>query len=260
MSAVLEGPRLAKRTKAASTALADPLAAINASIGEAMKKLEMVQHALAATGLGEPTELLVRALIDIWLPIAFAPLGRKLLTRPDLERCYEAMFGPMAALEGAISLAKGTLPETTLKEALSLLDRANTDMAEPALLEQFPEGEVSQEPQAEHQEEKPRLNAPRIQEIADALGTITEAMWTAAMASATERTWGAVYVAEMAHDNLVTALEQGDEDAFLPEVARIGVSITVIEAALEVEEDSVLRVCAMGLQQLKDQLAAEVDR
>ncbi|WP_431509892.1 hypothetical protein [Variovorax sp. DAIF25] len=260
MNAVLEKPRLAKRTKAAPQAPADPLAAINASIGEAMKKLEMVHHALVATDLGEPAELLVRALIDNWLPSAFAPLAYKPLTKPDLEQCYEAMFVPLAALEGAIALTKGTLPETTLQEALSLLDRANTEMTEPALLEQFPEGEESQEPQAEQQEEKPRLIAPRIQEITDTLGTITEAMWTAAMASATERTWGAVYVAEMARDNLVAALEQGDEDAFLPEVARIGVSITVIEAALEVEDDSVLRVCSMGLQRLKDRLAAEVDR
>lgn len=256
MNAVIEKSRLAKRTKAP----ANPLAAINASIGEAVKKLEMVHHALVATDLGEPAELLVRALIDEWFPRAFACLGYKPLTRPDIEHCYQAMFVPLAALEGAIALSRGTLPETTLQEALSLLDRANTDMTEPALLEQFPEGEESQEPQAEQQEEKPRLDAPRIQEIADALGTITEAMWTVAMASATERTWGAVYVAEMAHDNLVAALEQGDEDALLPEVARIGVSITVVEAALEVEDDSVLRVCAMGLQQLKDQLAAEVDR
>lgn len=260
MNAVVERPRLAKRMKAAPKAPTDPLAAINASIGEAMKKLEMVHHALVATDLGESAELLVRALIDNWFPTAFAPLARKQLTRRDLEKCYEAMFVPLAALEGAIALSKGTLPETTLQEALSLLDRVNTDMTEPALLEQFPEGEESQEPQADQQEEKPPLDALRIQEIADTLGTITEAMWTAAMASATERSWGAVYVAEMAHDNLVAALEQGDEDALLPEVARIGVSIVVIEAALEVEDDSVLRVCAMGLQQLKDRLAAEVDR
>lgn len=62
-------------------------------------------------------------------------------TQQDAEATYEALFKPLAVLDSAIALARGTIFEPFLREAWQLLDKAQT-ACDPVSNKDLPTGET----------------------------------------------------------------------------------------------------------------------
>ncbi|VTU34289.1 hypothetical protein [Variovorax sp. RA8] len=101
------------------------LAALQAAIREADEKLEA---AYDRAERGEPYEVLLHHVAhELLIGDALAMLEDS-PTQADAAANYEALFKPLAALQGAIGLAQGSGIEGTLKEAFELLDWAQNEL------------------------------------------------------------------------------------------------------------------------------------
>lgn len=107
-------PKAPKRTAQAATQ--ELLVALTRGV-------DRIGMAFDAAEAGEPVEVLIEHIMEI-LADAIRPLWNKPLTKADTDAAYGAMFVPLAALQGAIALAKNSLIEHTLIEAHAVLDSA----------------------------------------------------------------------------------------------------------------------------------------
>ncbi|MDR6538836.1 hypothetical protein [Variovorax soli] len=122
------------------------LATLRAAIREADEKLE------AAYDLAERGEayevLLDHVAHDLLTGDALAILGDS-PTQSDATANYEALFKPLAVLQGAIALAQGSGVEGNLKEAFELLDWAQNELdGSAALTKLLPKGPRTTDEQA----------------------------------------------------------------------------------------------------------------
>jgi len=96
------------------------------AIYQAEHKLEL---AYDATEQGSSLELMIDLIAHGIMADAVRPIQQdNIPTQADSEAVYEAMFAPLAALEGAIALAHGNVVQGTLAEAFKLLDQANDQL------------------------------------------------------------------------------------------------------------------------------------
>lgn len=122
MNAVATKPRAKKADHAV---LPKRIGSTLNSIRLAQAKLAM---ALEAAEPGSPVEVVLNQLCLSWLPSALEPVFRPSLTKGGAEAAYEALFPPLAVIEGVIALASGTVLEHTLREGHALLDAAHTEL------------------------------------------------------------------------------------------------------------------------------------
>lgn len=128
MTAVLDKPRAKAKPKATKSDLQLRMSPINTALDDGHRKLHLAQQSAIATDVGEPVEVLLSFVTEILLPEAIAPLQQTPLTREVVDAVYTGMFPTLAALQGVIALARGSVVEATVREAHDLLDAANSAM------------------------------------------------------------------------------------------------------------------------------------
>ncbi|MFZ3120051.1 MAG: hypothetical protein WA159_17255 [Variovorax sp.] len=112
------------------------LAALRATLQAADEKLEA---AYDAAERGSAVDTLLDLIAHDLLCTALHPVLRNEdeaaypVTKSDLAATYEALFPVLAALEGAMALAVGTVLSATLAEVFNLLDWAQTECDSAAL-------------------------------------------------------------------------------------------------------------------------------
>ena len=128
MSAVTNKPRSQAKPKPANDVLQTRMSKIHSALDEGHKKLYLAQQSVIGTDVGEPVEVLLTFVTENLLPEAIAPLQQTPLTREIIDAVYTGMFPTLAALQGVIALARGSVIERTVQEAHDLLDTANSAM------------------------------------------------------------------------------------------------------------------------------------
>ena len=121
-------PRAKAKPKAEKDGLQSRLDSIFAGLKTGQEKLQLAHQSVGMTDPGEAPEILLRTITEDMLPAALAPIYRQPLTRADVAAAYTAMFPSLAAIEGVIALSRDQVIESTLREALALLDEANSMM------------------------------------------------------------------------------------------------------------------------------------
>ncbi|OUM01784.1 hypothetical protein [Variovorax sp. JS1663] len=122
------------------------LATLQAALREADEKLEA---AYDRAERGEPYEVLLGHVAhDLLIGDALAMLDDS-PTRAHAAANFEALFKPLAALQGTIALAQGSGIEGTLKEAFDLLDRVQDELDCCAELPKLLPEQSPQEPDRE---------------------------------------------------------------------------------------------------------------
>jgi len=91
---------------------------------EADRKIEM---AYDAAEVGESVHTLLDCIGHDMLTGDALAIYKDAPTKADAEATYNALFAPLAALDGAIALSRGSVIEHTLREAWQLLDWAQTE-------------------------------------------------------------------------------------------------------------------------------------
>lgn len=128
------------------------LSTLQAALTEATEKLEM---AYDAAEVGEAIDLVLEHLSESLLPIAVQRMLGEAPTAVDALATYDAMFLPLALLEGAIALSSGTVIHGALVEAFLLFDWAQTecgDMELKGLLPDDPASEATTPAQEDYRE------------------------------------------------------------------------------------------------------------
>lgn len=114
------------------------LATLQGVFDQADEKIEL---AYDAADPGDPIERLLNLINHVVLADAVRPMLGEMPTRAEAEWTYQAMFHPLAALQGATALAAGTLLYQPLVEAFHLLDWAQTECEALALHRLLPIGQ-----------------------------------------------------------------------------------------------------------------------
>lgn len=138
MNAVTTKPRAKAKPKAAPSPEQTLFASIMSRLQIGQNKLRLAHQSVEATDVGEPVEVLLGFVTDNMLPEALAQLSIVPVTREALAEVYTGMFPALAALEGVIALAAGSVIEAILREAHFLLDTGNADMDSPDLARMLP--------------------------------------------------------------------------------------------------------------------------
>ena len=112
------------------------LAALRATLHTADEKIEA---AYDAAERGTPVDVLLHLIAHDLLCTALRPVLRNEdeasvpVTKSDLDAAHDALFPVLAALEGAMALAAGTVLSTMLEEAFKLLNWAQEESDAAAL-------------------------------------------------------------------------------------------------------------------------------
>jgi hypothetical protein len=244
MNAVTTKPRSQAKPKAAKSDLQLRMSTIHSALDEGHKKLYLAQQSVIGTDAGEPVEVLLTFVTENLLPDAIAPLQQTPLTRDVVEAVYTGMFPALAAIQGVLALARGTVIEYTVREAHDLLDAANSAMDLADM------GEVLQRPGDIEPAARPasavELKAAaawdddEIHEVYCIFGEAIAVMRHRAESANTNLLYGAVFAAERAKEILGNGLSAKDIDQCENASAPTDVACDVLDAALEVFDDQAL--------------------
>ncbi|MCR8961185.1 hypothetical protein M0765_026680 [Variovorax sp. S2] len=235
------------------------LATLQAACTEADEKLEM---AYDAAERGEPVDTLLDHINHALLPDAVRPMFLGQPTKADAAATYDALFAPLACLEGALALAAGTVIHGTLKEAFDLLDWAQTECDGAALGKLLPAQAEQDDRQHSERETAPShsFEANGIEDGAYLIANEAIAIIRArAEEVGSDLVYGAIYVAERAKDILGEGIHARDvqmcEDASAP----LAVAIAVLEAGVHAHDDvalhGALRLLELAKTSLDDAIA-----
>lgn len=140
------------------------LATLQAALTEATEQLQM---AFDAAEVGEAIDLVLEHLSQSFMPIAVRRMLGDAPTEADALATYDAMFFPLALLEGAIALSSGTVIHGALVEAFLLFEWAQNECCDMDLKELLP-GKIAREastPAQEDYRERDESAFPAIAEL-----------------------------------------------------------------------------------------------
>ena len=113
---------------------------VQVAIDDATDKLKL---AYEAAECGDPVDTILDLIAHRLLTEAVSPIMSGSPSRAEGEATYEALFGVLGALHGAIALAVGTVVHATLIEAYHLLDWAQNELDSATLANLLPEVETA---------------------------------------------------------------------------------------------------------------------
>jgi len=259
MNAVIDKPRAKAKRKAVNDAQQARMSKIHSALDEGHKKLYLAQQSVIGTDVGEPVEVLLTFVTESLLPQAIAPLQETPLTREIIDGVYTGMFPTLAALQGVIALARGTVIEATVRDAHDLLDEANSAMDFSDMRD--PESRGSPQPA---QVPSPKSPAPDVSgQIFDAYCITTQAQAIlCANVSAMNR--GAAYAArtlvQLVVDATAAADEQKTRDNCEEASCRLNEAIDVLELmtadTTDLVAEGVLSLLTLAKKLLDDNIGA----